>query len=97
MQTALDRSAIYKTVDVQSVNSLSGWTSCAVASCEEDEEEEEDLQDELSHLNHVMLFYSIASIHFKGKYYTCYSITCIQKAIVTFQIKSFNIKQMLNQ
>ena len=47
MQTALDRSAVYKTVDVQSVNSLSGWTSCAVASCKEDEEvEEENLQDE---------------------------------------------------
>ena len=65
MQTALDRSAVYETVDVQSVNSLSGWTSCAVASWEEDEEEEEE-----NHLKRLMLFYSIAYIHFKGKYYT---------------------------
>ncbi len=32
VQTALDLSAVYETVDVESINSLSGRTSCAVAS-----------------------------------------------------------------
>lgn len=42
MQTALDLSAVYETVNVESVDSLSGWTSCATANWEEDEEEEEE-------------------------------------------------------
>lgn len=40
VQTALDRSAVYETVDVKSIYCLSGGTSCALASWEEDEEEE---------------------------------------------------------
>lgn len=41
VQTALDRCAVYETVDVKSIDGLSGWTSCAMTSWEEDEEKEE--------------------------------------------------------
>lgn len=41
VQTALDLSAVYETVNVKSINGLSGWTSCAMASWKDDGEEQE--------------------------------------------------------
>lgn len=42
VETALNLSAVYETVNVKSINRLSGRTSCAVASWEDDGEEEEE-------------------------------------------------------
>lgn len=56
VQTALDRGAVYETVNVESVDGLSVYASCAVTSCEEDEEEEEEEEskDGISYFAHYV-------------------------------------------
>lgn len=47
VETALNLSAVYETIDVKSIDRLSFRTSCAVASWEEEKEKDKNIFSEL--------------------------------------------------